>query len=256
MLTVHVDAMTLVAASYVIRFLAWRWAFAGICRRYLPDRVQAAVPHIWDMLGNLYIVGWLVHLMTHPDTSGYLHVWQLVPSEHFHQGSQRLGGLDAYLACEAAWYLAGMINSILYRDHEMASMFIHHSVAIALIQACLAMNVTRIGVAVGPFLMFSNPLLHAAKALNRIGHPAKDPMFVLFAIVFFLTRVVAFPAVYLRITLIDVGRSWMLDGRASSIMMYTVNNAMLLCIYTIQLMWFSRIVGILQASARRRLQSR
>ena len=235
---------------YTARFVTLRWAFDGACRRLLPARYHAAVPHVWDLLGNLYIIGWLVRLMMTPVESGYLHMWQLDAPEHYYQGLERIEALDAYLTCEAAWYIGGIINAWLHGDAEATPMIVHHVVALLLIKTAILCNITRLGIALVPFLLFSNPLLHAAKAMHSVGmQRCKDVAFGAFAIVFFASRIVAFPLVYMRVAIVDVGRWWMRDR----VVLYWCANAMLACIYVLQVYWFYRIVGVIK---RRHLSRR
>ena len=218
---------------HTVRFVAWRWAFNGACR-YLSPKLQKAVPHAWNLLGNLFMMGWLVRMMTFPATSHYRNVWQL----DSYQGPERIASLDGYLQCDAAWYIAGIINSVIHGESEI-SMLVHHVIAVVLIQTCLACNITRMGIALAPFVLFSNPLLHAAKLLHCVGSGAKDAAFACFAVVFFVTRVAAYPIMYLRVSLFE--QHWMRDR----IYLYFTVNTLLLAIYVLQLLWFNKIVRIL-----------
>jgi TLC domain len=88
----------------------------------------------------------------------------------------------------------------------------------------------------------SNALLHTAKALNYavtalpVLQSAKDAAFKAFAASFFVCRVALPPA-----ALIAPG---LLDGRAMPRTSYCITNGLLLCIYGLQLFWFSKIVRI------------
>jgi TLC domain len=232
-------------APHVVRLVAWRWAFDGACRHVLPARVHAAVPNMWDAVCNLWMLGWLARLARAGSLAG---PWALRPAD-FYQGSRRDVPLDEYLVFEAAWYVAGLLNAQLWDGGIEAAMAVHHVIAVALIQACLLENVTRIGAALLPFMLISNPLLHAARALHRGGAPPwlKRAALSAFALVFFASRVLAFPALYLRVTLFAVGRHWLLGGEQQRrVVLYVATNGLLLVLYALQLMWLRRVVQTLR----------
>ena len=233
----------MVLAKHIARFVAWRWAFDGMCKHWLPTRYRAAIPHVWDLLGNLYIMGWFVRMMATPVAYNFFHVWRLRAPEHYYQGTERIGALDEYMTFDAAWYIGCIINTLLHGDSEATPMIVHHGLASVLIITTMRCNITRLGIALAPFLLFSTPLLHIAFAMHSVGmHRSKDVAFGAFAVVFFVSRIVAFPLVYMRVALVDVGRWWLHDRMA----LYLGSNVMLMCIYALQVYWFQKIVMVIQ----------
>lgn len=100
----------------------------------------------------------------------------------------------------------------------------------------------RYGLMATALLDMSNTLLHTAKALNY-AEPAlpglagvKDLAFKAFAMTFFLCRVLMPP-----FALIKPGLE---DGKQMPVTSYYITNGLLLAIYSLQLLWFTKIVKI------------
>jgi hypothetical protein len=86
----------------------------------------------------------------------------------------------------------------------------------------------------------SNPILHAAKALNHTGvpalAPAKDALFKLFALVFLVVRVIAMPPAV-------VWPCWR-DGVVMPVHWYVPLATFMTVVQLLQFFWFYKIVRI------------
>lgn len=119
-------------------------------------------------------------------------------------------------------------------------MLVHHVVTIVLMLFGYYGGLHRYGMMASTVLDTSNTLLHAAKAVHATGLPAvaglQDALFKLFALTFFVVRVVAPPPVMLY-----PGLKW---GGAMPATRYYVTNGLMFIIYGLQIMWFAKIVRI------------
>ncbi|KIZ03512.1 hypothetical protein MNEG_4442 [Monoraphidium neglectum] len=119
-------------------------------------------------------------------------------------------------------------------------MVIHHLVTMVLMLFGYYGGLHRYGMMATTVLDSSNTLLHAAKAVHATGLPQlvplQDALFKLFALVFFVVRVVMPPP-----TMLYPGIT---HGRVLPTRMYYVTNGLMFVIYGLQIMWFYKIVRI------------
>ena len=224
--------------AYVLGVLAARAALSAAIRRFAPPRLAAAIPNLLDAAGSVAFGARIAYLflVVPSSVSDYI---------GYATDAPRVPAFDSHMRLETAWYVA----TGLFVKAEDASMLLHHVLAVALVQLSLAHNVTRLGMALLPYLVASNPLLHAARALRKAGfHRACRVAFVAFVAVFTAGRVIAFPAFYIRPVLTNGAAYWLLDEplderRAA---MYYTGAAMLCALYLLQVVWFVRIARILR----------
>ncbi len=104
----------------------------------------------------------------------------------------------------------------------------------------LAHNITRLGMALLPYLAASNPLLHVAKALRAANcDRASRVAFAAFAVVFAAGRMVAFPIAYAVVA--NGAIHWLPERAALYYAIISLCGA--LCV--LQAFWFRRIVAVL-----------
>ncbi|GBF98957.1 ceramide synthase [Raphidocelis subcapitata] len=128
-------------------------------------------------------------------------------------------------------------------------MMLHHVVTMALMLYGYFGGLHRYGQMATTVLDTSNALLHAAKAVHASGLPqlagAKDGLFKLFAAVFLVVRVLLPP-----FSMIVPG---LVYGRVLPGPTYVITNGLMLVIYSLQLMWFQKILRIAGGGADRRV---
>ncbi|EFJ50996.1 hypothetical protein VOLCADRAFT_103628 [Volvox carteri f. nagariensis] len=159
----------------------------------------------------------------------------------------RHSSISLYHNVELGWYLHYLLkHSLGIGMQDNLQMHLHHASTISLLLISFTLNLYRSGVLVLCLLNLSNPFLHVAKALHYLEASADTVTFLLFAVVFFFSRVVAYPAVVLRATLLE---SWQvhppfLDPN-QHLPVYLAANALLLLLMVMQLQWFAGIVRLL-----------
>ena len=228
-------------------FLAARVATSAVVRRRTlvlsqpsEKRRMQFVSAVFDAAGSACIAVRIARLVS------FTAAMAMIADPISYNLSIRVPEFDAHLHLEIAWYLAtGIVMFVCRRDggeRMSASLLLHHVVAIALLQLSLAHNLTRLGMAMLPFLAASNPLLHLAKAFRAIEMTrASRVAFVAFAAVFTAGRIVAFPAVYIRIVATNGAIHW-LPERAS---MYYAILGLCGALYALQVFWFRRIAAVI-----------
>lgn len=128
-------------------------------------------------------------------------------------------------------------------------MMVHHAVTMALMLYGYFGGLHRYGQMATTVLDSSNAFLHAAKALHSSGLPelatAKDVFFKLFAAVFLVVRVLLPP-----FSMIVPG---LVYGRVLPTPTYMITNGLMLVIYSLQLIWFRKILCIAGGASDRRV---
>jgi hypothetical protein len=235
--------------EYTLAFLAARVATSVVVRRRTLVVSQPSeklrrrfVTAVFDAVGSLFIAYRISRLVSFSTAAA------MIADPSSYSTNIRVPEFDAHMRIEVAWYLAtGIAMFVCGRDvgdrtQTSVSMLLHHAVAIALLQLSLAHNLTRLGMAMLPFLAASNPLLHLAKAFRAVEmRRASRVAFAAFAVVFTAGRIVAFPAVYIRIVATNGAIHW-LPERAS---MYYAILGLCGVLYALQVFWFRRIVALL-----------
>ena len=236
--------------AYTLAFLGARVATSAVVRRTLvlsppsDRRRMRFASAAFDAAGSAFVAFRIARLVSFASAAAMI----ADPSSYIGMAT-RVPEFDDHLRLEVAWYLAtGIAMFVCRRDHHgdrmSLSMLLHHAVAIVLLQMSLTHNLSRLGMAMLPFLAVSNPLLHLAKALRaaemtRLSRVA----FVAFAAVFAASRVVAFPAVYIRIVATNGAIHW-LPERAG---MYRAILGLCGVLYALQVFWFRRIAALMLA---------
>ncbi|GLI58824.1 hypothetical protein VaNZ11_000588 [Volvox africanus] len=159
----------------------------------------------------------------------------------------RDSSITFYHNVELGWYLHYLVKHHLGMGMEdNLQMHLHHFSTISLLLISFNLNLYRSGVLVLCLLNLSNPFLHVAKVLHYVEAPADKLAFLLFALAFFLSRIVAYPLVVLRATLVE---SWQvhppfLDPQ-QHLAVYLAANVLLLLLMAMQVQWFAGIVRLL-----------
>lgn len=199
----------------------------------------------WVLLGNTLMLGAAMFVVlrrnggcTFLDTRACLAGWPNLAADP---------AVTAYYQLELAWYLHMLLKPVLrYGLPDGRDMVIHHCASLALILVSYGANLTRIGTVVLAVFAMSNPLLHAAKICNQLSlGPLKIGGFLVFAAVFFVSRVLLVPWAVLKPALLD-SRTVIPYVLADFPAIYWGVNALLALLYVLQLMWMHGIVRVIR----------
>uniref|UniRef100_A0A8K9UW60 Ceramide synthase 5 n=1 Tax=Oncorhynchus mykiss TaxID=8022 RepID=A0A8K9UW60_ONCMY len=149
-------------------------------------------------------------------------------------------GLYHYYVTELGFYWSLMFSQFTdIKRKDFPIMFIHHLATVSLISFSYANNMLRVGSLVMCVHDASDFLLEAAKLTNYAKYQRLcDFLFVLFAVVFFITRLVLYPLWILNTTLFE---SWEMIGPYPSWWLF---NSLLLVLQVLHVIWSYLIAGI------------
>ena len=151
--------------------------------------------------------------------------------------NERNPALDFHVALELSWYIA-----ILPYTKEK-SMYIHHTLTILLLSIGYYYNITYVTFLLLGTIIWSNVCLHVAKITHKNNHKLKDKVFLLFTILFFITRIIIFPFYIAPIITFRLHDNWVTQQN-KFVLYYGVNVGMYVLIL-MQFYWFCKIVRIL-----------
>nr|XP_020463715.1 ceramide synthase 5-like [Monopterus albus] len=145
-----------------------------------------------------------------------------------------------HYAAELAFYWSLMFSQFTdIKRKDFNIMFIHHMASITLITFSYANNMLRAGSLVMLVHDTSDIFLEAAKMANYAKYQRLcDGMFVVFSIIFFLTRLVIYPFWIIYSVLFE---SWEIIGPYR---VWWVLNGLLLVLQILHIMWFYLITHI------------
>ncbi|XP_064860324.1 ceramide synthase 5 isoform X3 [Oncorhynchus nerka] len=149
-------------------------------------------------------------------------------------------GLYHYYVTELGFYWSLMFSQFTdIKRKDFPIMFIHHLATVSLISFSYANNMLRVGSLVMCVHDASDFILEAAKLANYAKYQRLcDFLFVLFAVVFFITRLVIYPLRILNTTLFE---SWEIIGPYPSWWLF---NSLLLVLQVLHVIWSYLIAGI------------
>ncbi|XP_052382329.1 ceramide synthase 5-like isoform X2 [Oncorhynchus keta] len=149
-------------------------------------------------------------------------------------------GLYHYYVTELGFYWSLMFSQFTdIKRKDFPIMFIHHLATVSLISFSYANNMLRVGSLVMCVHDASDFLLEAAKLTNYAKYQRLcDFLFVVFAVVFFITRLVLYPLWILNTTLFE---SWEMIGPYPSWWLF---NSLLLVLQVLHVIWSYLIAGI------------
>lgn len=212
-----------------LQMVGARAIFGEACRR-CGMQSHVTVAAAWDLLAQVISLVWVTHV-------GGADAWR--PDVADFQQSSREPALDTLLFYEIAWYLACLVNTVVHRDPADRSTTLHHLISAVLVGVCQASNTTRVGVKMLRFFVYSTPVLHVARVLLHANTKrASDAVFVVFTATFFVTRVVAFPVLFMC-------PAWglaMALYRDERPLLFAGGAVLIHAVYGLQLFWFWRIV--------------
>ena len=211
-----------------------------------PARFKKLGHIIWDMAVNVALLSNIARI-TCKDPS----VWDMSNPSHFYQ-TERIADVDQHIIFEMAWYTSAMLNMFLFPDCDInVFVFFRHAASLALIMMSYSYNLTYFAFVVLAILVSTNPLFHLSKALRVLNSPLAKPTFALFALVFFVTRVVLYPMWFVRIILWDSYQYWK-DDRFE---LYIMCNVILIALFAMQLVWFHKIMRLVVACVSKPLRA-
>jgi len=157
-----------------------------------------------------------------------------------------------YAQTQCVWYMTGLCGLLFERSaKDYYVMLVHHVCATSVIVVAFTFDYyTHMATLVMALHDISDIFLHAAKIMKHSTYPAAvvDAMFGVFAVVFFLTRLVVYPQILLWSmwgrTLNDGGP----DMSLWSSQMLALGNGTLMVLHAY---WFALIVKMLVVFARK-----
>ncbi|KAL4430548.1 hypothetical protein ABPG77_005788 [Micractinium sp. CCAP 211/92] len=267
----EVGASAWILAFLVVSRFAFNAALRGPTRRLAAARARAAAANgangggapkdrdagmegrrlleeLWVTLGNVAMLATALWVMlrrnggcTFLNTSTCLLGWPNLPADP---------AVKLYYNLELAWYCHMLLKPVLrYGLTDGRDMLIHHAATLALILLSYGTNLTRMGVVVLALFAISNPLLHIAKICNQLNLGVlKVGGFVVFALAFFVSRVLLVPWAVLKVAFID-GRRQLHFAVEDFFGIYLVLCALLTALYVMQLVWMRGILRVLRSAA-------
>ena len=218
--------------KYVARFSFIHYSVDATLRNIVPTRYHKAIPHIFDLIANIYL---LWRLYTIPQE----HLQLQIPND-FYQ-TERVSILDDHMNLELAWYISTSIF-ILYSGKRSLSMLLHHMIAIGFIKLSMVANVTKLGIHLIRYMNISNPFLHLTRTFHSFEMKTLSTLsFLVFFTIYTYFRIVSFPISYAWFVFDTVGHYWRVDRPI--LFMASCTNIGL--IYVVQLYWYWKMVGII-----------
>ncbi|KAK5606592.1 Ceramide synthase 5 [Crenichthys baileyi] len=158
---------------------------------------------------------------------------------HFPTKPLSPGQYNHYVA-ELAFYWSLMVSQFTdIKRKDFLIMLVHHLATIFLITFSYANNMLRAGSLVMCVHDASDIFLEAAKLANYAKYQKLcDSLFVVFSIIFFLTRLVIFPFWIVNSVLFE---SWQIIGPYQA---WWLLNGLLLVLQTLHIIWFYLIARI------------
>uniref|UniRef100_A0A3Q1EXH6 Ceramide synthase 5 n=1 Tax=Acanthochromis polyacanthus TaxID=80966 RepID=A0A3Q1EXH6_9TELE len=149
-------------------------------------------------------------------------------------------GLYHYYVTELAFYWSLMFSQFTdIKRKDFLIMFIHHLATVGLISFSYVNNMARVGSLVLCVHDASDFLLEAAKLANYAKYQRFcDFLFIVFSVVFFITRLVIFPVWILNSTMFE---SWSIVGPFPSWWLF---NFLLLVLQVLHIFWAYLIARI------------
>ncbi|XP_008319377.1 ceramide synthase 5 [Cynoglossus semilaevis] len=149
-------------------------------------------------------------------------------------------GLYHYYVTELAFYWSLMFSQFTdIKRKDFLIMFIHHLATVSLISFSYVNNMARVGSLVLCVHDASDSLLEAAKLAKYAKYQRLcDFLFIMFTIVFFITRLVIYPIWVINSTFFE---SWAIIGPFPS---WWVFNILLLVLQVLHIIWSYLIAGI------------
>ncbi|XP_054640173.1 ceramide synthase 5 isoform X2 [Dunckerocampus dactyliophorus] len=148
--------------------------------------------------------------------------------------------LYRYYMAELAFYWSLMFSQFTdIKRKDFLAMFIHHLATVGLISFSYANNMVRVGSLVMCVHDASDILLEAAKLANYAKYQRLcDLLFIVFSLVFFITRLVIYPLWLLNSTMFE---SWVIVGPFPSWWLF---NFLLLVLQVLHIIWSYLIAHI------------
>lgn len=170
-------------------------------------------------------------LDTHPCIRG----WPNVPPSE---------GIKTFLLVESGWYIHQLSRAVVGVGIPMEwDLFIHHLGTLGLLMLSLLKNLGVLGVLILAVFNMSSPFMHIAKiAYNLDMRRTRLILFALFALVFFITRVILLPMTVLKCALVDALKE---NVALFGWIYYFAGNAALHALYVLQLVWMYKIIRVL-----------
>uniref|UniRef100_A0A8C5N831 Ceramide synthase 5 n=1 Tax=Gouania willdenowi TaxID=441366 RepID=A0A8C5N831_GOUWI len=149
-------------------------------------------------------------------------------------------GLYRYYVIELAFYWSLMFSQFVdIKRKDFLIMFIHHLATVGLISFSYVNNMARVGSLIMCVHDSSDFLLEAAKVANYAKYQRLcDSLFIVFSVVFFITRLVIYPVWLLNSTLFE---SWDIIGPYPSWWLF---NVLLLVLQLLHIIWFYLITRL------------
>jgi len=183
--------------------------------------------YIWELVATSFFSIQVIYILS--CTPSYLDVGK-------HLGNYNIGDdsvLEKFAQLQCAWYFVESIREIESLPRGRYIMFFHHVLSCYLFKMAYYNKLVPLSLAMTAVSTFSNPLLSLAKLAHHYKHPISHVANIAFTLVFFTTRIIAFPLIVLRPLLNST-----LD--TAGVRISQQGGAVL---YGMQLVWFYQILG-------------
>lgn len=155
----------------------------------------------------------------------------------------------SYYLIEVGWYVSLILKSVVgVGRFDSLVMEFHHVATLALVIWSYVTGFTQ-GIGVVTFFVFnqSNPLLHVSKLANYMEMTrARAFMFILFAAVFFFSRIILLPAVVIRSTLREMPLAVSEeDWRGAVFYTWCTTNTLLVALWLLNVYWMKPIARVI-----------
>jgi len=185
-----------VASFFVARWVVRDWFCKKLLRSLGVKQVQKAIEFAWYFIYYVIFTAFGIYVYSQES-------WSVPPTANFWRGYPHplSNTMWTYYLLELSFYFHGLIAiSYEVRRKDFKVMVTHHVVTIWLICHSYWMRLHRVGMITLIIHNISDNFLYGGKVFHYISkaHPSINPfvqaLFVIFAVSFFLTRLIAFPA--------------------------------------------------------------
>lgn len=151
---------------------------------------------------------------------------------------------ELLMVVEGGWYIHQLCRDALGVGMPMErDLFIHHIATVGLIVTGMLKNLVILGMLMLALFNTSSPFMHIAKVAYYLDmRKLRVVLFALFAVVFFVTRVVMLPMSILKCMMIDAQKE---NVALFGWWLFYSGNALMHALYILQLVWMYRIVRVL-----------
>uniref|UniRef100_A0A7S2V1S2 TLC domain-containing protein n=1 Tax=Fibrocapsa japonica TaxID=94617 RepID=A0A7S2V1S2_9STRA len=196
----------------------------------------------WELVAYTFLVAWGVYVHhDQPYLTDSMSLWEDFPIQHV-RPCEKL-----YYVMELGLYLNFFVYQFLdHRRSDWVEYFVHHSVTLFLLLFSWLTSFIRVGLVIMIIHDTSDPLLNLAKIFNYTAKKrprfqiCADVTFAIFALVFFVTRILFYPGYLLKATFITILEVMVMHP------CYYVWNPLMGTLFVLNVLWFFMICKVIQ----------